>query len=301
MQDSIGKTENKGRPLFFSTRRIDIKFIRPVSCYTFPMNTQAYHWNAEDYAKSSSAQLQWAQELIGKLYLSGNESILDIGCGDGKVTANLAQAVPAGRVVGIDRSHAMVSLAYRQYVGRFPRLSFVQMDAVRMGFCGMFDTIFSNATLHWVSNHLSVLDGAARALKPGGKLLFQMGGRGNAAGIIDAIDSLLEKTRWNFFFQNFQFPYTFLGPEDYEPMLRKVGLRAKRIELIPKDMQQMGKDGLSSWLRTTWMPYLERVNENERQDFLEDLVDTYLLHQPADENKIIHVQMVRLEVEAVKP
>ncbi|MCJ7793728.1 methyltransferase, partial [Candidatus Bathyarchaeota archaeon] len=67
-------------------------------------NPNRYNWNAQDYAKNSANQFQWAKELIPKLKLNGNESLLDIGCGDGKITAELAKCLPHGRAVGIDSS-----------------------------------------------------------------------------------------------------------------------------------------------------------------------------------------------------
>src|SRR5512145_1019858 len=145
-------------------------------------------WNAEDYAGNSSVQMQWALELIASLSLKGNERLLDIGCGDGKVTARLAELLPHGRVCGIDLSPNMIRLAHGQYPpGSHPNLSFLQMDATDIRLPDLFDVAFSNATLHWVCDHLAVLRGIHACLLPGGKILFQMGGRGNAAEILDAV------------------------------------------------------------------------------------------------------------------
>jgi trans-aconitate methyltransferase len=120
-------------------------------------------WNPEDYARNSGGQLIWARELIARLRLKGNETILDVGCGDGKVTAELAAAVPEGRVVGVDSSPAFVKYA-RDHYGNRPNLLFETTDARRLDLPAVFDIVFSNAALHWVDDHRSFLAGCAQAL-----------------------------------------------------------------------------------------------------------------------------------------
>jgi len=137
------------------------------------MANQGYNWNAQDYAKNSQNQFQWAQELIPKLKLRGNETLLDIGCGDGKITAELARRLPEGRVVGVDSSKEMIQLARRNFPAEpHLNLSFQVMDARRLTFNGEFDIAFSNAALHWIVDQLNVLNSVKRSLKPHGRLLF---------------------------------------------------------------------------------------------------------------------------------
>src|SRR5689334_19838215 len=108
-------------------------------------------WDPEDYAKNSAAQLGWARELIARLQLRGDEALLDIGCGDGKVTAELAGAVPRGFVLGVDSSPAFVAYAREHYPATsYPNLAFAHMDARALAHERSFDAIFSNAALHWV-------------------------------------------------------------------------------------------------------------------------------------------------------
>jgi trans-aconitate 2-methyltransferase len=260
-----------------------------------------YVWNADDYAKHSSSQYAWAKELIPKLKLSGNETLLDIGCGDGKVTAALAKCLPCGCVVGVDSSEDMINLARQTFPrGAYPNLSFQRMDARQLTFHGVFDRVFSNATLHWVVDHKSVLQGVQRSLKSGGRLLFQMGGKGNAQEVLSVLDELFLREPWKKFFVGFGFPYGFYTPEEYTAWLLEAKLKPERAELLLKDMQLAGREGLAGWIRTTWLPYTERVPAELRERFIEEIVGTYLERHPLDGAGVAHVCMVRLEVEASK-
>jgi trans-aconitate 2-methyltransferase len=262
---------------------------------------EQYKWDALDYATSSSAQQQWARELIGKLQLKGDESLLDIGCGDGKVTAEIAASLPSGSVLGVDSSAEMIALAQSQYpADAFPNLRFQKEDARSLPFSDEFTVVFSNATLHWVLDHAPVLDEIHKSLRRGGKVLLQMGGRGNAADVVAVLDKLPQALEWRDYFEGFSFPYGFYGPDEYQEWLRKAGLQARRVELIPKDMIHQGQEGLAGWIRTTWLPYTQRVPEERREAFVAQLVDKYLERHPVDEQGLVHVRMVRLEVEALK-
>ena len=116
-----------------------------------------YRWDAEDYERHSNAQKEWAHELLAKLDLQSIEAVLDIGCGDGKVTAEIGRSVPLGRVVGIDNSEAMIESAKKTYPQTtFPNLTFQLMDARRLVFEEQFDVCFSNAALRFSISNISV-------------------------------------------------------------------------------------------------------------------------------------------------
>ena len=262
---------------------------------------QTYQWNAVDYAKSSSVQQQWARELIRKLNLKGNETLLDIGSGDGKVTAEIASLIPNGSVMGVDSSEEMVALAQRMYPrDTFINLLFLREDANSLPFENEFDVIFSNATLHWILDHRPALRGIFISLKRGGKVLLQMGGRGNAGEVMAAFKRIIMREDWKRCFDGFNFSYGFYGPDEYRIWLHETGLDTKRVELIPKDAAYQGRSGFESWIRTTWLPYTQQVPEEKREVFISQLADDYLRLHPADENGMVHVNMIRLEIEALK-
>jgi trans-aconitate 2-methyltransferase len=262
------------------------------------MSQAKMKWDASDYAQNATAQYVWAQSLIERLALKGDEAILDLGCGDGRITAEIA-AQHAGRVVGSDSSSEMVCLATEKYAGQ-PDLAFLVMDAAALKFDTEFELIFSNAALHWVKDHRAVLAGMNRALRAGGRVVLSMGGKGNALGPLSAMDSLVKSEKWRPWFEGFVFPYAFYGIEEYATWLAEAGFTPSRLELVPKDMVHESVDGLKGWIRTTWFPYTQRVPQTMQETFIDELVASYLENHPADDFGRTHVKMVRLEVEASK-
>ena len=263
--------------------------------------TTAAKWNAADYAVNSAVQLAWARELIAKLSLRGDEHILDVGCGDGKVTAELARAVPRGSATGVDASRQMIAFAKKNFPPRiFPNLKFRTMDARKIRSRKKLDAIFSNAALHWVDDHQSFLRGASACLKSGGRLVVSCGGKGNAQDVFVALRPGMRLACWRKFFRKLPKPYFFYAPEDYERWLPRFGFKTCRVELAPKDATYAGRDGFAAWLRTTWLPYTQRVPENLREEFIHAVTERYVAKHPLDAEGKIHVRMVRLEIDAVK-
>jgi trans-aconitate 2-methyltransferase len=260
-----------------------------------------FTWNPAEYHRSSSAQQQWAQELITKLGLRGNERVLDIGCGDGKVTAEIARSLPEGTVTGMDNSPEMIQFARDHFPrSEYRNLLFVEADARALPFSEEFDVIFSNAALHWIPDHKPVLAGIAKSLRPGGKLLIQMGGKGNAEQALGAGNIVQRRPKWVKYFYAFSFTYGFFSSAEYREWLIESGFEPVRVELIPKDMTYSSREGFAAWIRTTWLPWMARLPESRRSGFIEAVMEEYLSSYPADADGTIHISMVRLEAEAKK-
>ncbi len=259
----------------------------------------AYVWNAEDYKENSKFQMKWGEELIGKLNLQSKDSVIDIGCGDGKISAMISKIAVSGKTLGIDSSENMVKLASVSFPNeQYQNLTFAKMDAAEIKLNEKFDAAFSNACLHWVKDHDMVLKGVRSCLKKNGKILFQMGGSGNAQDVTDSFSEVMKKNEWKNYFNGFMTPYCFYGMEHYEKWLPENDFKTVRIELIPKDMVYSNKDAFKGWLRTTWFPYTDPLPETLREDFLSDIVKTYKINNNAGKLENILVKMIRLEVEA---
>ena len=261
-----------------------------------------YEWNAEDYAANSAAQEKWALELIARLDLAPDADVLDLGCGDGKVTAAIASRFSGGSVTGIDSSSSMIELARERHPpARYPNLKFIHMDMREISLDERFDLAFSNAAMHWVKELHGVMNKVFSLLRPGGRILFQMGGEGNARHVVAILDEMIASSRWRRYFTDFDFPYNFPGREQAEEMLRAAGFGEMRVELFPREMEHDGTEGLKGWLRTTWLPYTQRLPASERDEFIDEIASRYLAsHPPTAEGKVL-VSMMRLQMEARRP
>jgi trans-aconitate 2-methyltransferase len=258
------------------------------------------YWNAADYAKNSQGQFAWALERIEHLRLARDAIVLDVGCGDGKVSAELARRVAEGRVFGIDSSVAMIDLATRTWSSALPNIEFQVADAQALNLRPEFDIAFSNSVLHWVPDHFAVLLGVAAALKPGGHLVFTMGGRGTAAVVYHAIAALTRMERWALYLADAQSPHYFYGPDEYGDWLTRAGFAPEHISLIEKPMSLASAAALEGWLRTTWAWCTGRIPEAERPDFLREFAEQVLRGCRTDHEGNIELPMISLEVDALK-
>ncbi len=254
-------------------------------------------WNAADYHRNAAAQTAWGRDVHARLSLRGDETILDLGCGDGRLTAELADRAPHGWVVGVDADPDMVAFARRHHARE--NLAYVEGDARSFDAARRCDLIVSTACLHWVAEQEDVLRRCRAHLTPGGRLFFQMGGRGNGAEIIAAAEAVSQDPRWSRWLQPFSHPWHFHGPEEYLRWLERTGFRPERVQLVAKDMVHDGTVAMASWMRTTWMPILSRVPEALRPALAQAIVERHVALHPLDSAGRTHAAMVRLEVEAV--
>jgi len=174
------------------------------------------------------------------------------------------------------------------------------MDARKIKSTCRFDIVFSNAALHWVDDHEAILCGIASVLKPGGRLIISCGGKGNAHDVFVALRPEIRLKRWRPFFRRMPKPYFFYSPADYERWLPRSGFKALEIRLVPKDATYAGREGFTAWLRTTWLPYIQRVPEPTREEFTVAVAERYVAKHPPGADGKVHVRMVRLEIEATK-
>ena len=258
-------------------------------------------WDPDDYRRNAAAQTAWAAGLLPLLALAGNEAVLDLGPGDGRVTAEIADLVPRGCVIGLDASRAMVAHASRHHTTIRQNLEFVLGDMQAVPFRGGFDRVYSSAALHWASDPAAVADGIARALRPGGRVVLQCGGAGNAAPMVAVLDDLTRSSAWAPYFPDTAMRYTFLDAPTFRAVLVGARLVPVEVRLIPTAMVLSGRDGLAGWVRTTWLRYTGSVPAERRAAFVDALVDGYLARSPPGLNGAIEVPMVRLQAVAERP
>jgi trans-aconitate 2-methyltransferase len=163
-----------------------------------------HEFNGEEYKKASTHQKEWGNKIISELSLKGNEHILDLGCGDGVLTAELAALVPDGFVLGIDASRGMVEVTRRLEV---ENLSFRLQDINCLDFKNEFDLVFSNATLHWIKDHNLLLRSTFQCLKEKGVLRFNFAADGNCSHLIKIIKEAIKLSEYAKYFSSFEWPW----------------------------------------------------------------------------------------------
>lgn len=260
-----------------------------------------YQWDANQYSLFSSSQQMWARESISKVNLKTYESVLDVGCGDGKVTAEIANYVKKGKVMGVDNSESMINLAKEKYPrSKYPNLDFKVGDAKYLDFNNEFNVIVSNAALHWVNDQLKVLKRMYNSLKIGGRIILQMGAKGNVPEAFFAVDNVIRKPKWSGYFVDLQSPYYFFDMKEYHNFISHTEFWDISIEILEKDMQHDGKENLKGWIRTTWLPFTQRIPEQQREEFIEEAFSVFAENFPADKNGVFHASAKRLIVSAKK-
>ncbi len=232
------------------------------------MAAQRRSWDADAYHRVSGPQVAMAAAVIDRLELRGDETVLDAGCGTGRVTRLLLERLPQGAVIAVDASPEMVARA-RAELGDEPRADVREADlaALRLHEHEQVDAIFSNATFHWVLDHEALFAALAAGLRCGGRLSAQCGGEGNVAGVRAAASQAAADCGLGARFADWPPPWNFAGPEQTEARLRAAGFEdvACWLQAWP-----VTPDEPRAYLETVCLgPHLERIAADERGRFLD--------------------------------
>jgi trans-aconitate 2-methyltransferase len=241
-------------------------------------------WNAPEYAKLSSLQAAMAAEVLTLLRprLRGDERILDVGCGNGKVTHEIAAMVPRGSVVGVDASAKMIEFASSNDAdgeGRAPsaNLSFQVMDARRLTFREEFDLVVSFNALHWVpeAEQSLALHGILAALKPGAMAHLRMVSRGPRKSLENVLEETAISPRWEKYFVGHRDPYLHITPEDYAALAERCGLHVDCVEMHDHAWDFGSPAGFAAFGTVTFVEWSQHVPEPERANFVADALARY--------------------------
>jgi len=217
-------------------------------------------WDPEQYGRHARFVSDLGQPVVDLLAPKPGERILDLGCGDGALTAVLAES--GATVVGVDASAEMVAAA--QARGLDARTA----DGERLPFDAEFDAVFSNAALHWMQRPQDTIRGVARALKPGGRFVGEFGGHGCVAAITIALVSALGRRGIDGYELR---PWYFPTTEEYRTLLSAEDFTADVIDLIPRPTPLPGD--IRDWLRTFANPFLVAVAGDEREAVIDDTTE----------------------------
>jgi len=262
-------------------------------------------WDGKSYDRISGPMEELGREVLSRLQLDGDETVLDAGCGSGRITQALIERLPHGRVIGVDASASMVASA-RERLSEFERPASVGEDPVGAGAGSpgrvdirvgdlleldlgeQVDAVLSTATFHWISDHGRLFARVHAALRPEGQLVAQCGGEGNIDVLRGTVNVLLAEDPYAEHFRDWQPPWNYAGAEETQKRLLAAGFRAAECWLAPAPKQpEHAREFLSTIVLG---PHVQRLPEQLREPFMDDVLAA--LGEP------VVVDYVRLNIEA---
>lgn len=218
-------------------------------------------WDAARYQDQHSFVWRFGASLLESLKPQAGERILDVGCGTGQLTAEIARS--GATVTGLDKSAEMLAEARKNY----PDLQFVLGDAAGFQFPEPFDAVFSNAALHWVKDAEAAVKSIATALRPGGRFVAEFGGHGNIASVQAALRAVFGPTA------DQRSPWYYPSIGEYAPLLERHGFELRDASLFDRPTPLEGEDGMANWLRMFIGTYLRELPPVAADDAVRQLVD----------------------------
>jgi trans-aconitate 2-methyltransferase len=194
-------------------------------------------WEAGSYHRLADPQEEWGKEVLARLDLRGDETVLDAGCGSGRVTRLLLELLPEGRVIGVDASPSMVDAAREHLAGYGDRVELMVGDLVDLVLPAPVDAVYSNATFHWILNHQLLFERLYDCLRPGGSLEAQCGGEGNVAEWQRALEALEGDERFSAYLRGMPSAWNFASVGDTQDRLARVGFEGATVWLEDKRVE----------------------------------------------------------------
>ncbi len=256
-------------------------------------------WNASGYNRESILQQTMAQEQLALLSLTGNERILDVGCGDGKITAAIADRVPSGSVVGVDPSSDMVAFA-TDHFSTHTNLRFAVADARKLPYRSEFDLVVSFNALHWVPDQGEALTSIHSALKPSGRAMLRLVSGGPRESLEDVIEEIRKHPRWSSYFVGFTKPYLHLSADAYRALAEKAGFKALRLDVLDKAWDFKTREGFAAFGRVTFVEWTKHIPEENWNDFITEVLDRYRTVASQNEADANTFKFYQMEVELKK-
>jgi trans-aconitate methyltransferase len=249
-------------------------------------------WNASLYDNKHSFVFKYGEDLINTLDPKPGERILDLGCGTGHLTNTIATS--GATVVGIDNSNEMIAKAKQEY----PSIDFRVFSATDFHFDESFDAIFSNAVLHWVLDKEAAIDCMYSNLKRNGRLVLEMGGKGNVEAIINTLKKSLQKRGLgnNASTQVWYFP----SLSEYTSLLEKRGFRVTYAAHFNRETELKDTaNGIKEWIKMFGNSFFQNIDETIVNDILNEVQEE--LKPTHFRNEKWYADYKRLRVVAIKP
>lgn len=260
--------------------------------------TMTHEFDGKKYEKASAHQRQWGTRLIAELNLRGSERVLDLGCGDGTLTAQIAALLPKGKALGIDASQGMIDTARPK---ERDNLRFLLMDIDDLDFVAQFDVVFSNAALHWVRDHRRLWHNVCRALRPGGRVRFNFAAQGNCRHLFKVIRQAMALPEFAAHFADFEWPWYMPPVDRYAALVQSTGLKDTRVWPENRDTTFPNVDALTAWIdQPSLVPFLAHLPSDARTPF-RNFVVARMIEETARDDGTCFETFRRINVAASKP
>jgi trans-aconitate 2-methyltransferase len=256
-------------------------------------------WNSSEYHRLSQPQVSWGKKVLARLTLRGDELLLDAGCGTGRLTAELLEALPRGKVVALDISQNLLRSAREHLQPQFgERVPLVAADLQELPFDGVFDGVVSTAAFHWVLDHDRLFRGLHRALRPGGWLQAQCGGGPNIAHLRERMRALAVSPQYVPFLAGYPEPWLYQDAEGAAATLQRAGFVDVHTSLESAPTAMGDHTRFTEFVSTVIVrTYLERIPEaGLRRQYVAQLAD-----QAAADDPPFVLDYWRLNLSARKP
>lgn len=231
-------------------------------------------WNAGAYQYLATPHEGWSKTIVERLNLTGTETVLDAGCGTGKLTREVLDRLPNGHVVAADVSPAMIADVQARLGPVYgDRISFIQTDLLDLDLPEPVDAITSSAVFHWIPDHVRLFQRLFAALKPGGRLVAQCGGGPNIKTLTDRADAILSQPPFAQYIGNWPGPWNFAYPEETSARLSAAGFIDIQTWLQPEPVTLPDASIYRAYLETVvFNQHLSRLpEEDSRRRFLDQL------------------------------
>jgi len=240
-------------------------------------------WDAATYHRISEPQFEWGRKVLARLPLAGDETVMDAGCGTGRLTALLLERLPRGRVIAVDQSSSMLATARELLSPRFPgRVQFLETDLSALDLDRACDAVFSTATFHWVQDHDRLFAVLLRALRAGGWLVAQCGGGENLRRLHDRVRALRGAPDLSAHFASWREPWYFADPESTAARMRAAGFAEVETSLEPAPTRFPDAASFRTFVeRVVLHPVLARIPDAPlRERLLDALVESARQDRP---------------------
>jgi trans-aconitate 2-methyltransferase len=256
-------------------------------------------WNSAAYHRLSGPQVSWGKKVLSRLRLRGDEVVLDAGCGTGRLTSDLLEALPRGRVVGVDLSQNMLKSAREHLTAQFgAQVTLVAADLLHLPFEGCFDGIVSTAAFHWVLDHDRLFSDLRRTLVPGGWLEAQCGGGPNLVRLRDRAGALASTPEFVRFFAGFREPWLYQDASGAADALRRAGFAEVETSIESAPTVLDNAEQYSEFVRNI---ILRRHLENFPSDDLRSEFMARLTEQAAGDDPAFSLDYWRLNLRGRAP